>query len=333
MTKPNDSKLSQQTLKKSNWPIWFPYPSVWLRTIILVIIALPGTKLIISGFLGTLISINTKSPLFLLFSLMFGILIPTIFLSFIYHIFWFIWQDKSSYKKLRKWIPNSQSLWEGFYATLVIGLSFSFILLISSGLSFAYCQSYQETSIDWARCTGRMTGRGGKIMIGTIENNDFINKPWFAIWMIISLYLYQAEYIFKKRFLPKLKSNFFKKTNRKNTNFINFVHTAVDKLRVGIGFRKINNKEKSASSCPASKDLPLTDNFQQAVNLSKNAAQLTRIAQTKSEWYQVGVELQKTIDMMKTVPEFSPNYTMAQQKIIDYQKFLDYAQKIVNSKN
>ncbi|MTJ54289.1 hypothetical protein FJR38_17325 [Anabaena sp. UHCC 0253] len=69
------------------------------------------------------------------------------------------------------------------------------------------------------------------------------------------------------------------------------------------------------------------------MNLAKRAAQITRIAKSKAEWYQSSIAWQKVIEMMKKVPISDPNYEAAQQKIIDYQKYINYAQKAVNSQN
>lgn len=331
MTNRNNTEINKQAQKKSVWPAWFPYPSSWLRTIILIAIAFPGTKLILFGFTGTLISITGKSPLLFFFFLIFGILIPTIILSLIYHIFWFVWQDKSSEKKWQKWIPKSRSLWEGFYATIVMGLSFSFILLIFTGLSFLYCQSNQETAIDLARCSGGMTGRAANLMIVTIEDEDFTDKPWFMIWMIISVYLYQAEYLLKQRLLPKLQSKFKKNRIQEKTATVNPVDVELDKLRGSMGFTHIKSRKTSPTNSQSSNKNIQEDNFETAMNLAKSAAQITRTAKTKSEWYQVGKEWQKTIEILKTVPPSHPKYAVAQEKIIDYQKYINYAQKIINS--
>ncbi|MHC5719273.1 MAG: hypothetical protein ACYTX0_46265, partial [Nostoc sp.] len=64
------------------WPVWFPYPSSWLRAIILVPIAFPGTRLIVFGLVGVFISALGNSPILLIFSVLFGLLIPTIVLAF-----------------------------------------------------------------------------------------------------------------------------------------------------------------------------------------------------------------------------------------------------------
>ena len=46
-----------------------------------------------------------------------------------------------------------------------------------------------------------------------------------------------------------------------------------------------------------------------------------------------GIAWQQVIEMMKKVPNSNPNYEAAQQKIIDYQKYINYAQKAVNNQN
>ncbi|WP_392535614.1 hypothetical protein [Nostoc sp. C117] len=131
------------------WPIWFPYPSSWFRAIILVPIAFPGTRLIVFGFVAMFISVWSKSTILLIFSVLFGLLIPTIFLAFVYHIFWFIWQKPKSYNKLSKWIPSLSSLWAGFYGTVVMGLSFILILTIFSP-AIALMKSVPSSSPNYA---------------------------------------------------------------------------------------------------------------------------------------------------------------------------------------
>ncbi|MFN6536805.1 MAG: hypothetical protein RM021_010580 [Nostoc sp. EkiNYC01] len=70
-----------------------------------------------------------------------------------------------------------------------------------------------------------------------------------------------------------------------------------------------------------------TDTFREAVNKAINAANLTQSAKSPDEWKTVVSEWQGAIALMKNVPSSSPNYAIAQQKIIEYQKNLTYAQK------
>ncbi|MBD2513717.1 hypothetical protein H6G93_01585 [Nostoc sp. FACHB-973] len=77
-----------------------------------------------------------------------------------------------------------------------------------------------------------------------------------------------------------------------------------------------------------------TDTFREAVNKAINAANLTQSAKSPDEWKIVVNEWQGAMSttgyayaLMKNVPSSSPNYAIAQQKIIEYQKNLSYAQK------
>ncbi len=70
-----------------------------------------------------------------------------------------------------------------------------------------------------------------------------------------------------------------------------------------------------------------TDTFREAVNKAIKAANLTQSANASNEWETVVNEWQGAIALMRNVPSSSPNYPIAQQKIIEYQKNLDYAQK------
>ncbi|RCJ23160.1 hypothetical protein A6S26_00965 [Nostoc sp. ATCC 43529] len=365
------------------WPIWFPYPSSWLRAIVLVPIAFPGTRLIVFGFLGMLISVFSNSPLLLIFSVLFGLLIPTVFLAFVYHIFWFIWHKPKSYNKLPRWIPSLSSLWAGFYGTVVMALSFIIIIIIFSQLADLDCRSYYKLSESFSGCVGHLTGRATKEVFYSIENNNLLKQHWFVIWIITASYLYQLEILVKKRLTPRLKSAYNKLKNPGKKYSIDRTDLEFDRLGADMGltqikkgkkqhlpvlsisqshkksFIKLNNrilmivlallvsigiyslvnniiKEKSKIYLP-SQDLspsplatvitPQTDTFREAVNKAIKAANLTQLAKSPDEWKRVMSEWQEAIALMKNVPSSSQNYAIAQRKIIEYQKNLNYAQQ------
>ncbi|MDF5710789.1 MAG: hypothetical protein PUP90_24735 [Nostoc sp. S4] len=208
--KKHSSILEATKQKKSRtlsqiWPIWFPYPSSWFWAIVLVPIAFPGTRLIVFGSFGVLISVWVNIPGLLIFSIFFGLLIPSFFLAFIYHICWFIWQKDKSNRKLAKWIPSLKSLWSGFYGTFVIGISFLIILTVFSELAFFDCKSYYKISEYFYSCAGYLTRGIAKEIFYSIETNNFLNKDWFIIWIITAAYLYQLELLARKRLLPQIK--------------------------------------------------------------------------------------------------------------------------------
>jgi len=71
---------------------------------------------------------------------------------------------------------------------------------------------------------------------------------------------------------------------------------------------------------------PEIDSFQDAVNNALSAAKLTQTAKSKDDWNQVAEQWQKAIALMKLVPSSSTNYAVAQQKAVEYQRNIDYAQ-------
>jgi hypothetical protein len=108
---------------------WFPYPSAWLKSLVLVILA----GVIVRGFeqlgIGKFIVINSESPERMFFLITFSFLSPIVAIAFTHH--WF-------HSFLNKVAPSIQapeivitqgslpdiiSWWEGLYAWIVIFLS------------------------------------------------------------------------------------------------------------------------------------------------------------------------------------------------------------------
>ncbi|MEG4409041.1 hypothetical protein [Microcoleus sp. MON2_D5] len=69
------------------------------------------------------------------------------------------------------------------------------------------------------------------------------------------------------------------------------------------------------------------DTFREAVNSALKAAELGRAAKTKEDWTTVTDRWQEAVSLMRRVPVSSPNYQLAQAKVIEYQKYLLYAQE------
>ncbi|MEP6514670.1 hypothetical protein [Microcoleus vaginatus] len=69
------------------------------------------------------------------------------------------------------------------------------------------------------------------------------------------------------------------------------------------------------------------DTFREAVNSALKAAELGRSAKTKEDWKTVIDGWQEAVSLMRRVPVSSPNHQLAQAKVIEYQKYLLYAQE------
>jgi hypothetical protein len=65
--------------------------------------------------------------------------------------------------------------------------------------------------------------------------------------------------------------------------------------------------------------------FQQGLNEANTAAFLTQTSKSKDEWEFVATQWEKAIENMKAVSTSDINYGKAQQRVIQYQKNLDYA--------
>jgi cytoskeletal protein RodZ len=76
-----------------------------------------------------------------------------------------------------------------------------------------------------------------------------------------------------------------------------------------------------ASPTPTASTTP----FRDAVNQAMAAAEATQTAATPDQWQQVADQWQSAIDLLKQVPAEDTNAAIAQEKITEYERNLDYA--------
>lgn len=118
------------------YPIWFPYPKSWLRTIILLLSLAVIVFLIRVVGRITITSLSTSAlfiddPNFLdwafLVWLIFTLIVLPIFIWS--HINQFLWSDPNP--KLPKWIPNWESLGEGIWSwgVSIVGIVIGFLMI------------------------------------------------------------------------------------------------------------------------------------------------------------------------------------------------------------
>jgi len=67
--------------------------------------------------------------------------------------------------------------------------------------------------------------------------------------------------------------------------------------------------------------------FRDGVNAAMSAAEAVQTAQTPEQWQAVAQQWQQAIALMQAVPQGDPNYATAQQKVTEYQGYLQYAQQ------
>lgn len=72
---------------------------------------------------------------------------------------------------------------------------------------------------------------------------------------------------------------------------------------------------------------PQADPWRQAVNLAQSAANRAQTAYSRAEWDAVASDWEKAAELMRAVPESSPNYQTAQQKAVEYQGNFEVARQ------
>ncbi|WYL93351.1 MAG: hypothetical protein HEQ35_05315 [Gloeotrichia echinulata IR180] len=377
MTQPNFQKVTQQKLQNS-WPLWFPYPSAWLKALILQLFL----SLIIFSLknyvnIGYRIAYFAQSPELLVIVTIMLFLSPIPIISFTHHflhllISRFISEIQApEIGKIQGLLPGLMSWWEGLYAWLVIAIStlvatfFSTILLPFFNLSYLkkveYYTDFEKTII---------------VIFG-------------VLYIFTAALIYQIEYLVKRRLISAYSGN--KESDKNKLNTDSNINQDLNRLRAEMGLHKMGSKilsknyqnpliknrghatnidrniliismiflisvftyvslnfreilpieSKKSTQIPSNSVLvtpsPVTsesptvllqaDTFREGVNKAINAANLTQSAKSPDEWKIVVSQWEAAIALMKNVPSSSQNYAVAQQKIREYQRNLNYAEK------
>jgi hypothetical protein len=240
-------------------------------------------------------------------------------------------------------------LWEGFYAPIVMLLAFVPVLLILIPFLIPNCN--YETSEQIGYCL-QLTGT-------ELAKYEYrMAQIGAVIWFISAVYLYQAEYLTRQRLIPKLNaalrnSQFLRNPTRWKSQklakklliilLVPFVAVGIylfsrlpelkETIPVPVASQAPPVTPTPITSAPPANSSPQPDSFREAVNKATSAATITQSAKSKDDWNLVASQWQEAIALMKAVPSSHPYYTVAQQKSIDYQRNLDYAQtNAANSK-
>ncbi|MDZ8055907.1 MAG: ankyrin repeat domain-containing protein [Aulosira sp. ZfuVER01] len=74
------------------------------------------------------------------------------------------------------------------------------------------------------------------------------------------------------------------------------------------------------------------NNFQDALDVAAGATSISKSSVSKDDWNLVYSKWQEAINLMRTIPNNSDNYAIAQQKIAEYSKNLSYAKQQATKK-
>ncbi|MBD0343711.1 MAG: hypothetical protein ICV63_02500, partial [Coleofasciculus sp. Co-bin14] len=267
-----------------------------------------------------------------------GLLVSILAYSYLHH---FLFGKRLP--RYPRWLPSPNSLWEGVYAPIVMLLGFVAVLLIFVPFLIPTCNYGTVGQIDYCL---ELTGRE------LVKYEYRMAQIAGVIWLITASYLYQAEYLTRKRLIPNLNaalrnSQFLRNASRWKSQKLAkklLIILLIPLVVAGVYlFSKLPELKETISvpvtsqappvtptpSTPASPatSSPQRDFFREAVNKAISAATITQSAKSQDDWNLVVSQWQEAIALMKTVPASSSNYTVAQKKAVEYQSNLDYAKQ------
>lgn len=198
-----------------------------------------------------------------------------------------------------------------------------------------------------------INGRG-VMMIG---KEGFALRPWLVIWFAIAAYLYQVECLIRRYFTPKQLAKGLIMSLLAvlvASGIVLFSKWPGSRQMMPVASQKpadVPSKPLALKPTPLPAETPLPvpyapavatapkiplkappqmpqfDPFPVAMTKAQNAVKLSKSAKSEDEWSLVISHWQQASALMEAVPASSPNYAVAQQKVLEYQENLAIAQK------
>ncbi|EAW34403.1 hypothetical protein [Lyngbya sp. PCC 8106] len=340
----HQSEPEPSDFQKFKWPAWFPYPSSWLRMIVLILWLVIVVRIFAfwGVVIGGTVSVVSDDPFPLLQALIIGFLGSIIVLSCVYQIISYLGQisfRKSSLKSFQ-WLPTPLNLWQGIYTPIVLILSvLTVFLVILPFIPWGSCQT--ELLFEDKNCHDRIQNYLASLeVLATI------------VWITSGLYLYQLEYLIRTRVSAKKVIKFIALvcfsfmstvliyTTATNWNYIYGAFSNIESpfsisessevLAKNKGVEAVKSPEfKPENAEVVTPEIP-DISFKKGIENATNASLLVQTAKSKPEWEFVAIQWQNAIDYMKQVQPDDVNYKAAQERVVQYQKNLEYARLAQN---
>ncbi|MEH2285424.1 MAG: hypothetical protein V7K90_29605 [Nostoc sp.] len=240
MKQPNTQEVSKQKLQRFYWPLWFPYPTSWLKALVLNLF-LSAIIFILKnpGKVGYRIAYFVRSPELLAIFTILLVLSPIPIISLTHHCLHLLISRFMSeiqapeIGKTQGLLPGIMSWWEGLYAWLVIAIStliaalFSTILLPFFNISYARQIEYYTP----------------------MENlNNNIILIFGVFYVSAGALTYQIEYLVRRRIISAYSGNQKKDASKSNTDLNTDKEVKILPEEMGIHKIKLNvlsNDEKT----------------------------------------------------------------------------------------
>jgi len=190
MNKQNIFDNTKQKLQNSRWPIWLPYPSCWLKSLVLMVF-LGLITFVCKNFIrvGYGVAKFINSPELFGILLITAILSPILFIAFTHHYLHLIFSRFISDIQapeigiVKGLLPKLMSWWEGLYGWLVI--------LLSSLVAGLFCTMILPVfGLSYAKPPETYTGIEKQILV-----------IFGIVWLIQGSLIYQIDYLVRQRII------------------------------------------------------------------------------------------------------------------------------------
>ncbi|MBN3876944.1 MULTISPECIES: hypothetical protein [unclassified Nostoc] len=255
MKQPNTQEAPKQKLQTFYWPLWFPYPTSWLKALVLnlflsaiiFILKNPST-------LGYRIAYFVRSPELLTIFTILLILSPIPIISLTHHCLHLLISRFMSeiqapeIGKTQGLLPGIMSWWEGLYAWLVIAISTLIAAFFSTIVLSLFDLSYVEP-IEYYR------------QMQNINNNIIVIFGLFYI--SAGALTYQIEHLVRHRIISAYSGNKKKDVSKSNADLN--TDKELNRLRGEMGVHKMKSNISSTEE-----ETTIINNQRKYRNFNKN---------------------------------------------------------------
>lgn len=347
-------------MKKFGLPMWLPYPSSWLNALILSLLmtGFVATLRRTEALNYYLIRWSDRPELFTVLLILL-LISPIPAIAFFHHFFLIRFIPSIPGEQINKtqgFFPGLISWWESLYSWLVLVLSTLIATLFFTPFLPLFKLNYEKIfntasqldknlqaifAISWLISAAMFYqiqySVKSRLVFGAPESNVESTKDIELESQQDNNGVTEIQTTDQSPTKKPTAVNFFAKHQKLPKKIFTIILIPLVALWIYLFANKPEVREIRQNistnltlknqSAVTLETAPEDDTFEQAINKAKRAAKLTNSAQSQDEWKIVVSRWSEAIELMETVPISSPDYAIAQQKIIQYQIHRDFAKQ------
>jgi hypothetical protein len=182
---------------------FLPGPIAWFRALCLLPLAIPGVRVVLSGFAWYGWLQWMASPFDWLAAtvmiLIFHVAIPILVAAGFYHVVRTIWPGETSRSVYR-------TFWFAASTIVIIVLSFLGTVGIAALAEASICQVPQAAALVGGSCSNHFLHKDWDDVFSSMETYNFRYYNWL-VWLPIAACLYRWETVLRERSLGKIKQS------------------------------------------------------------------------------------------------------------------------------